>query len=304
MAIDVAMNVVDQKKFLEKYSCVFTSSMNQEELANYARLRYNDQDFNNTEVSDKFEPFVSDLGGKSCAQLPILDANNTQKLAAKLYYSSEKFSKELISILEEMAKKTGKEWSIIGTSILVHVVLGFIWQYVWSKLTVKEGGGTVTFIDSPHESFVLLSRTISLDTNKLFIYWQTRLTYNDYIYYEIFNRDNMIKTLRSMDENKVMVPFGGSEETLLKMNLAKRSNQMGSHATAYKSIIPEIDINNLKIIEKELIQTKELGTKCLPNVAETIKQSRDDALSDMILVDDEDMLQAGYYVWSFLIFEH
>jgi len=48
MAIDVVMNVVDQKKFLDKYSCVFTSSMNEEELSNYARLRYNDQDFVDT----------------------------------------------------------------------------------------------------------------------------------------------------------------------------------------------------------------------------------------------------------------
>jgi hypothetical protein len=292
MAIDVVMNVVDQKKFLDKYSCVFTSSMNEEELSNYARLRYNDQDFVDTKLSDKFEPFVKDVGGKSCPQLPILDKNNTQNLAVKLYFESEKASKELYNILEKMSEKTVKDWSIIGPSLLVHVILGFIWQYIWSKITVKEGGGTVTFVDSPHESFVLFPRTVSLDTNELFIYWQTRLTYNDYVYYDIFNRPNMIKTLRSMDKNKVMVPYGGSEETLLKMNLAKRSNQLGSHATAYKSTIPEI------------IETRELAYKCFPKVIEIIKQSRNDAFSDMILVDDEDMLQAGYYVWSYLLFEH
>jgi hypothetical protein len=203
-----------------------------------------------------------------------------------------------------MSEKTVKDWSIIGPSLLVHVILGFVWQYIWSKITVKEGGGTVTFVDSPHESFVLFPRTVSLDTNELFIYWQTRLTYNDYVYYDIFNRPNMIKTLRSMDKNKVMVPYGGSEETLLKMNLAKRSNQLGSHATAYKSTIPEIDINDLKKVEKELVETRELAYKCFPKVIEIIKQSRNDAFSDMILVDDEDMLQAGYYVWSYLLFEH
>ncbi|MFP4456431.1 MAG: hypothetical protein ACLFPS_02110 [Clostridia bacterium] len=303
MAIDVVMNVVNQKKFLDKYSCVFTSSMNQEELSNYARLRYNDKDVEEVDISDKFEPFVADVGGKSCAQLPILDPLNTQKLAAKLYYQSERVAKKLLPLIEGMAERTIKDWSIVGPSILVHTVFGYVWQFIWSKMTVKRGGGTVTFVDSPHESFVLFSRTVSLDTNKLFIYWQTRLTYNDYVYHDIFNRPNMIKTLRSMDKNKIMVPHGGSEETLLKMHLAKRSNQLGSHATAYKSNVPEVELDDLKRIEEELKGARELALECFPNIIETIKGSRENAFKDMILVDDEDMLQAGYYVWAYLMFE-
>lgn len=304
MTIAVIMNVVDQKKFLDKYSCVFTSSIDQKELADYVRLRHNDKDCADANLSYKFDRFVQESGGKSCPQLPILDVENTQRLAGSLYYESEKAAEIVFDILKQMEKKLNKNWTIFGPNLLVHVIIGFIWQYIWSKMTVKEGGGTVTFIDSPHESYILFPRTVSLDTNQLLVYWQTRLTYNDYVYYDIFNRPNMIKTLRSMDENETIVPYGGVEETLLKMNLLKRASDSGSHASAYRSNIPRVDMKDLEAIKEELEMASNLAFDCFPKVIDIIINSRKDAFKDMMFVGNEDVLQAGFYVWSYLIFGH
>ncbi len=300
MSISVVMNVVNRDKFLEKYSCIFTSSMNQDELADYARLRYNDLTL---QVSDKFETFVQDHEGKTCPQLPILDAENTLKLAARLIAYSEEVTHKITPIISKIREKIDKNWTLYGANLLSHVILGYQWQYIWTKLTVKEGGGTVTFVDSPHSSYVLFPRTFSLDTDKIFIYWQRKLSYNDYVYNDIFNRPNMIKTIRSMDENGIMLPFGNSEETLSKMRLVKRSSHKGSNVTSYKSVIPEIKLEDVKAIEEELTSLCSVAMECFPKVIERIIEARDTAFKDMFLVDDEDMLQAGYYVWSYLIYE-
>ncbi len=300
MSISVVMNVVNRKKFLDKYSCIFTSSMNQDELSDYARLRYNDL---NLQVSDKFETFVLDVEGKTCPQLPILDSENTLKLAAHLIGYSEEVTAKITPYIEKIRSKIEQKWDLYGASLVSHVILGYQWQYIWTKLTVKEGGGTVTFVDSPHSSYVLFPRTFSLDTGKILIYWQTKLTYNDYVYNDIFNRPNMIKMLRSMDKDGIMVPYGNSEETLLKMRLVKRKSHKGSNVTSYRSVIPIIRYEDLKEIEEELADLCEIAVNCFPKVIETVKVSRKAAFKDMFLVDDEDMLQAGYYVWSYLIFE-
>ncbi|QOR35738.1 hypothetical protein IMX26_02630 [Clostridium sp. 'deep sea'] len=296
MTNSVITYIENKKEFYDKYKNILPIK-NRKSIINKI---INVNKLNNIDVMElNITKWIKNVNDKFYSTIPILNPENTSNLNNLFKDIATTVSKESKYIINELASNT--DVSIHG--ILCHIVLLNLWQRIYALNNKNESGGSLIIINNPDNCNILTNDVISINHNKLLLYWNNNLQQNSNVISKLFTNKYTIKMIRTLDNKGFIIPNGGMEEPFIELRLAKPIRLNGSLVPSIKITIQDINYREIKSIKKELQCLTRIGNKYLPDIKKIILDNKSDIFYNAKYLSNCDIIQAGYYVWCYSIFQ-
>ncbi len=290
-------NCVEKQSFITNFANQLVSSINEEHFTNYIKGQISK---GQKEYLIKNHWLQAENDALTVA---LLDSTNTTALANRMGDLTDHCIEAWRPNLLQLQDILGLEWEAFTPIIIIHLVMGNLWQSIWSKLVASQKGGCIVLVCEPELCQALFSDIITLKSDNIAIYPLTGLQKNNTALQACFTDKNTIKMLRSIDELGFVLPLGQATLQLLELKLIAAKKVKGDFVSNYQVVAPQIDIDIVHKLRSFLTESTKLSYQFLQGLHAILTACYQVPELSMGSIDLDDYLLAGIYVWNHVVAE-
>ncbi|QOR36137.1 hypothetical protein IMX26_04810 [Clostridium sp. 'deep sea'] len=246
-------------------------------------------------VVKKNNGYYSKIAMLSCNLSKEIELNIKQELK-DIDFSGSK-------IVASMAKKLEADWQHIGHATITQLVLGIMWFNMNLKLGNEANNSVAILLPDMDLNHIFYNEIYPLFGNSSVVYWQSELLCHPDIVYDILNNINVVKSMRSLDDNYEFIPIGNGLVLLAKLKMYKNKKGNAGMTTTHVSL-PEVNKYHVNKIKSELKKFAELFYSIYPKLASISNKLYKNRKDSQVEISEFSFNQMVYLVFSYCVVEN
>ena len=137
---------------------------------------------------------------------PVLNQENSEAINRHVESWAQEVADKLSSSVSSLFSELGNDYEDYVHTIVTHIILGYLWQQVLHRILKPKKHGTIVLVRDKANICGLFSHLNAISNDLMWIYADTLLQQNNKQMCLSFNNNNMVKLLRSINEQGYVLP--------------------------------------------------------------------------------------------------